>query len=116
MKNNTKSFVVTAEFKINRAVWRTLGYGDQPSKAEVTGSVLNFLETLSSPSAAITGETRYMGAPGHYKIFANLTVDQPWWRRAGFGDTVSVEEVKVNLDDFLRRLSTEFHTSVSSSH
>lgn len=115
LKNNTKGFVVTAEFKINRVVWRTLGYGDQPSKAEVVSVVNSYLDSVAVLGVSTATVARYMGAPGHYKIFSTLTVSQPWWRRAGFGDTVSVDEVKVQFEDFLHRLAIEYLVSVTKA-
>ncbi len=101
---NNKSFVINAEFMINRKVWRTLGYGDQPSKVEVGELMEAFLATVGTDYHV---KLKYMGAPGHYRMGASVTVVQPWWKRMGLGDSASVTEVKQAITDFLIRVARE---------
>lgn len=99
---NVKTFNVVADFNIDRTVWRTMGYGDQPSKGEVFLFVNGFLTTIGSSRGPAL---RYMGAPGHYRATISVVIDQPWWRRMGYGDSASVGEVSAVFMDFLNRFS-----------
>lgn len=107
---NTKSFVVNAEFMINRVVWRTLGYGDQPSKVEV-GELLEAF--LTGVGTGIEVKLRYQGAPGHYKAVMKVDVEAAWWRRMGLGDSASKAEVQVAVADFLSRIARRNGWSLS---
>ena len=107
---NSKTFTATANVALNRSVWRTLGYGDQPSKKEVLELFTTFLEGVSTE---VRVALKYTGAPGHYYLSASFTVAQPWWRRAGFGDTTSREEVRVLLTDFIARVSNTYGVGVN---
>mgnify|MGYP001587508514 CR=1 FL=1 len=109
---NSKSFSVTANVALNRTVWRTLGYGDQPSKKEVQELFTTFLDGVGTE---VKVALRYTGAPGHYYVSASFTVGQPWWRRAGFGDTTSREEVRSLVTDFVARVSNTYAVSVNIS-
>ena len=101
---------VVAEFNIDRRVWRTMGYGDQPAKAEVATFIEGFLVTIGD--TAMAPVLRYMGAPGHYRVAIQVVVDQPWWRRMGYGDSSSVAEVWDVFHDFLARFSKNQTLSV----
>lgn len=113
MPANNKTYKIVVEFKINRAVWRSLSFGDQPSKSEITSLLRSFIQERAKPGTYPNITLRYMGAPGHYKATSSVTIDQPWWRRAGFGDKVSIEEVKIQFEDYLRRIADSFFASVS---
>lgn len=88
---NQRSFDIVTDIKINRAVWRAKGHGDQPSKFEVEAefrafAVLTFLHS--------TTDVVYAGAPGHYQVIQRITATLPWWRRLGFGVSASRKELK----------------------
>lgn len=96
---NTKMFKVTTEIKIRRPIWRWLGYGDQPSKNEVEGFFEKIVEKINGEQQSADIEVRYMGAPGYYLVVTKFQVNQPYWRRLGFGDTTSRQEVKWQFVD-----------------
>ncbi len=109
---NSKTFTVTADVALSRNVWRKLGYGDQPSKREVQELFTTFLQGVGTE---VKVDLRYTGAPGHYYISSSFTVEQPWWRRAGFGDSVSREEVSSLVTDFVARVSNVCTIAVNIS-
>ncbi len=109
---NNKSFNVTVNLMLDRKVWRKMGYGDQPSKAEVFDLFGSFVDGIVLPTSKNPMTIRYMGAPGHYYITVGVTVAVPWWRRAGFGDTVSQKEVQTVFDDFVARVSSNYIVTV----
>ena len=104
---NSKSFHVTINLMLNRSTWRKMGYGDQPSKSEVFDLFGSFVDGIVLPTSKNPMTIRYMGAPGHYYIEVGVTVSVPWWRRAGFGDTVSRKEVHAVFADFVNRVSNK---------
>ncbi len=104
---NNKTFDVTINLQLDRKVWRKMGFGDQPSKSEVFALFVSFVDGIVLPTAKNELTVRYMGAPGHYYITVGVTVGVPWWRRAGFGDTVSRKEVHAVFNDFVSRVSTK---------
>lgn len=111
---NVKTFEVVVDVALDRAAWRSLGYGDQPSKSEVmelfTGWLGSHAELPGLPSQV---SVRYSGAPGAYQVHVLLDVDQPWWRRAGFGDTVSKKEVRQRFNRFVMRVAKSYKVTVS---
>lgn len=109
---NTKNFVVSVNVVLDRKTWRRLGYGDQPSKNEVIFLFATFLTgvAVSGNKSGLTA--KYMGAPGHYFLTMKVEVDVPWYRRAGFGDTVSKKEVEMAFNDFVSRVSSNYAVTV----
>lgn len=110
---NTKSFDVTVEVKLDRNTWRKLGYGDQPSKAEVTYVFASFLDAVRVEGSPNTLHVKYMGGPGHYLVTLNLEVEMPWWRRAGYGDRVSKAEVTQVFKDLAARVASQHIVTVN---
>lgn len=105
---NTKTFKVTAEIKIRRPVWRWLGFGDQPSKREVADFFWKIAEELGAQGTVPDDpQVRYQGSPGHYVIEQVIVTDQPAWRRWGFGDVASRQEIKWH---FVDKISTVAHS------
>lgn len=104
---NTKTFKVTAEIKIRRPVWRFLGLGDQPSKDEVHRFFWNMTEELRAQGTEQDVSVRYLGSPGYYVAEVIFTADQPVWRRLGFGDQTSRQEVKWH---FVDKINTVAHS------
>ncbi len=89
---NYKTFIVTSEIKVHRGIWREIGYGDQPSKAEVHEVFDTYAKKYYLPGS----ETRvaYLGAPGHYRVTQKIRGTEPWWRRLGFGASAAKREVQ----------------------
>lgn len=112
---NTKAFHVEVDVQLDRAPWRKLGYGDQPSKAEVFDLYGKFLETILAPGIKTTMSIHYLGGPGHYKITTTAIVSVPGWRRLGFGDRASKKEVQNMFADFTGRVSSNYAVNVSLS-
>ena len=110
---NNKSFNVTVNVMLDRKTWRKMGYGDQPSKSEVFDLFGSFVDGIVLPTSKTPMTIRYMGAPGHYYITVGVAVAVPWWRRAGFGDTTSREEVQGLVTDFVARVSNEYAVAVN---
>lgn len=97
---NTKTFKVTSEIKIRRPIWRFLGLGDQPSKAEVEKFFHDIAVSASEDSGIVPQvQVRYLGSPGYYLVEVEFTAAQPFWRRLGFGDMVSKQEVRWHFLD-----------------
>lgn len=88
-----KKYRVLVELQVNRAVWRSLGYGDQPSKREVQ-HFFNYVGAELSPNGAVTARVRYLGAPGAYHVDMVVPIERSWWRHLGFGESSSMREVR----------------------
>ncbi len=97
---NYKTFVVTSKFKVDRAVWRNAGWGDQPSKGEVYDLFHQYVLDWYLPGATTT--VKYEGAPGSYKVTQVVRGTEPWWRRLGFGSSAAKREVH---DQWVNRFS-----------
>lgn len=87
---NSKTFKVTTDIKIDRASWRSAGFGDQPSKAEVFEVFADFTSVWFYNSQTVVD---YLGAPGYYRVTQTVRATQPWWRRLGFGVSASKREI-----------------------
>ena len=109
---NIKKFSVAVNVVLDRKSWRKLGYGDQPSKAEVTYFFATFLEDVKVEGTHSGVHVKYMGAPGHYFVTLDLTVDVPWWRRAGFGDTISRKEIVNVFESVTAHVASKFIVTV----
>lgn len=109
----TKKYTVNVELKIHRAVWRNLGFGDQPSKTEVM-AFYKLLRLEIDPQDRGKVSVRYMGAPGHYKVTIQVIVDSPWWRRLGFGDTISKAEIRDFFNEKTEKVSVRHLVTVQT--
>lgn len=104
-------FTVSVDFKVDRAVWRASGFGDQPSKAEISTVFRDFVAEIGwSPSTVV----KYMGAPGNYRVIQQFEANMPWWRVAGFGDRASRAEVKGWYNVWVREFAKEWQITVGS--
>ena len=112
---NTKTFEVVSEIKIRRPMWRLLGYGDQPSKKEVWSFYHKMLEEIASDAGIEEVLVVYMGSPGHYQVTTTFWANQPFWRRLGFGDTTSKQEVKWHFIDRLTGIAEIVDLSVRTA-
>lgn len=110
---NTKTFEVVTEVSIDRGAWRAYGYGDQPSKQEVSQFFTEQVG-LSGLDLASTVVVRYLGAPGLYRVSVQVTAYVPNWRRLGFGDTASKFEVHGAFQNFLNRVSKTVKVTVTN--
>lgn len=114
---NTKTFKVTSEIKIRRPIWRFLGLGDQPSKAEVEKFFHDIAVSASEDSGIVPQvQVRYLGSPGYYLVEVEFTAAQPFWRRMGFGDVVSRQEVRWHFVDQINTVAQNVSIIVELVH
>ena len=99
----TKTLEIDTEFMINRKVWRTLGYSEQPSKVDVGELMEAFLAGVGvQPKVKL----KYMGAPGHYRMRAQVAVSYSWWKSFTTGKQGVISDARMQTNDFLERVAT----------
>lgn len=109
---NTKTFTTTISVVLDRSAWKSIGFGDQPSRREVQSFFSVLFYDLSAPGPLSTVKVRYAGAPGSYAVEAVLTVEAPVWRRLGFGDRASRREVESKIGEELAKVAKTYKVEV----
>lgn len=109
MKN---TFTVKATFKVDLALWSSMGYGNKPTAPQLRGVFYSYSHQVAAPGTFPSVTV----VPNAEKFTATVkvSVETPWWK-LGFGTRTSRQETTDDFNDFVNNFSKIFAVSVTAS-